>query len=120
MSSNLIDRFAAETEVSDHDAQAFFIHLQTAWNWSTNIVPDLEEEEMITTGRALDLEAEVPFFEGEQITVICPYKGSLIPRIHIGVNCELEPPFSEAAARRFFVALRAASDKALGLLDGNE
>lgn len=116
MSSTLIDRL--EAEAPDHDAEGFLVHLQTAWNWSTDIFPDLAEEEMITTGRTLDLEAEVPFFEGEEISAVLPSNGSVIPTIHIGANCKLELPFSEAAARRFLLALRAASDKALGLLAG--
>lgn len=120
MSSSLIDRLTAEAEADapDHDAEGFLVYLQTDWNWSTDIFPDLEEE-VITTGRTLNLEAEVPFFEGEEISAVLPSNGSVIPTIHIGANCKLEPPFTEAAARRFFVALRVASDKALDLLAGS-
>ncbi|MFC2094951.1 hypothetical protein ACFLSW_00730 [Candidatus Bipolaricaulota bacterium] len=119
MSSNLIDRLTAEADASDVDAEAFSVRLQTAWDWSTKISPDLDEGDAITTKRTLEVEADMPFLEDKQIVAIYQRKDSVVPTIRIGALFELEPPFSEAAARQFFTSLRAASDSALNLLAKN-
>lgn len=113
MNSDLLGRLAAEMEVPNEDSEALFVRLRTAWNWSTDVSPGLTAEELITTGRALEVEAEVPFFASEGIAVVGVSAGLAVPMIRIGGGCDFEPPISEASARRFYCLLRAACDEAL-------
>lgn len=115
MSRRLLNELVAEVEVPDEDSEALFVRLRTAWNWSTDVFPDLPADECLTMGRTLEVEAEVPFFESETVTVRAT-RGLVL---QFGESLELHLPNDSASALRILLQLpETCRDGLITLGDG--